>query len=131
DYNLDDVFDDMTRDAQGRAHFIVKGKQQQLDVMFGPNFKGVSIYSPNPLNTGIGSQLIAQQAGVRAGSPLNANPNAPANAAAPAAAPASPTAPANANAPAGRAGGPGGGGTADPLGFICFEPHAALSNAMN
>src|SRR5439155_3427327 len=74
DYNLDDVFDDMTRDAQGRAHFIVKGKQQQLDVMFGPNFKGVSIYSPNPLNTRIGSQLIAQQAGVRAGAPLTADP---------------------------------------------------------
>jgi aldose 1-epimerase len=107
DYNLDDVFDHMTRDAQGRARFIVKGKQQQLDVMFGPNFKGVSIYSPNPLGTGLGSQLIAQNAPGRA------------------------TAPANATAPAGRTGGRGGGGTPDPLGFICFEPHAALSNAMN
>src|SRR5262245_26530948 len=37
DYNLDDVFSDLARDAQGRAHMIVKGKHQQLDVMIGPN----------------------------------------------------------------------------------------------
>jgi aldose 1-epimerase len=48
DYNLDDVFSDLTRDAQGRAHMIVKGRQQQLDVMLGPTWRAVVIWSPRP-----------------------------------------------------------------------------------
>ena len=55
DYNLDDVFSDLVRDAQGRAHFVVKGKQQQLDVMIGPNWPAVVMWSPNPNGTGRGS----------------------------------------------------------------------------
>jgi aldose 1-epimerase len=50
DYNLDDVFSDLIRDAQGRAHMIVKGKQQQLDVMLDPNWRAIVIWSPNPQN---------------------------------------------------------------------------------
>jgi aldose 1-epimerase len=109
DYNLDDVFTDLVRDAQGRAHFIVKGKQQQLDVMFGPNWNGATIWSPNPAGTGLGSNAIV-------------NTNAPARAASP---------PANAagNAPAGRGGGRGGG-NADPN-FIAFEPTTGMSNGLN
>src|SRR5262245_10323926 len=48
DYDLDDVFSDLTRDGQGRAHMIVKGKRQQLDVMLGPNWRSVVIWSPRP-----------------------------------------------------------------------------------
>jgi aldose 1-epimerase len=48
DYNLDDVFSDLTPDAQGRAHMIVRGKRQQLDVMLGPNWRSVVVWSPNP-----------------------------------------------------------------------------------
>ena len=48
DYNLDDVFSDLTPDAQGLAHMIVKGKRQQLDVMLGPNWRSVVVWSPNP-----------------------------------------------------------------------------------
>ena len=51
DYNLDDVFSDLTRDAQGRAHMIVKGKQQQLEVMLGPTWRSIVVWSPDPAVT--------------------------------------------------------------------------------
>jgi hypothetical protein len=108
DYNLDDVFTDLDRDPQGRAHFIVKGKQQQIDVMFGPNWNGATLWSPNPAGTGLGSNAIV-------------NPNAPARGAA---------APARAGQD-GRGGrGGGGGANADPN-FIAFEPTTGLSNGLN
>jgi aldose 1-epimerase len=46
------VFSDLTFDAQGRAHMIVKGKRQQLDVMLDPNWRAVVIWSPQPAVTG-------------------------------------------------------------------------------
>ena len=53
DYNLDDVFSDLTRDAEGRAHIFLKGSgMQQLEIVHGPNFKAMVVWSPNPLNTG-------------------------------------------------------------------------------
>jgi aldose 1-epimerase len=45
-YDLDDVFSDLDRDAQGRATMSVAGKSQRLDVMLGPNFRSVVIWSP-------------------------------------------------------------------------------------
>jgi aldose 1-epimerase len=104
-YNLDDVFSDLNRDAQGRATVILKGRKQQLEVALGPNYKSLVMYSPNPLNTGLGSQVPPP------------NPNAPAAAAA--AAPArgaAPAQPANAYATSN---------------FICFEPIAGITNALN
>src|SRR5215510_3542280 len=56
DYNLDDVFSDLTRDAQGRAHMVVKGKRQQLEVMLGPTWRSIVIWSPDPAVTGRGGQ---------------------------------------------------------------------------
>ncbi len=50
DLDLDHVFGDLERDAQGRAVMSVKGKTQQLDVLLGPNFRAVVLYSPNPAN---------------------------------------------------------------------------------
>jgi aldose 1-epimerase len=79
DYNLDDVFGDLTRNSQGRAAFSVSGKNQKVTVEFGPKFQAAVIFSPNPKN-------------------------AP---------------PRPANAPA-----------QDPN-FICFEPMAAITDAMN
>ena len=70
DYNLDDVFSDLVRDPEGRAHFIVKGRRQQVEVMFGPNWRGATVWSPNPSGTGLGSNGIV-------------NPNAPARGAPP------------------------------------------------
>jgi len=110
DYNLDDVFTDLDRDPQGRAHFIVKGKQQQIDVMFGPNWNGATLWSPNPAGKGLGSNAIV-------------NPNAPAR---------GPVAAAGRDGRAEQTsrGGRGGGANADPN-FIAFEPTTGLSNGLN
>src|SRR5262249_42414569 len=50
DFDLDDVFGDLERDGQGRAVMSVKGKGQQLDVLLGPNYRSIVLYSPNPAN---------------------------------------------------------------------------------
>ena len=42
DLDLDHVFGDLERDAQGRAVMSVKGKTQQLDVLLGPNYRDPS-----------------------------------------------------------------------------------------
>ena len=119
DYNLDDVFSDLNRDAQGRAMVTLKGRKQQLDIMLGPNYKSLVMYSPNPLNTGRGSQIP----------PPNPNPPAPA-----------PAADGTAARGAGRGGGAGRGAGAAPAqapnpyntpNFICFEPMAGITNALN
>ncbi|MGE0815001.1 MAG: aldose 1-epimerase [Vicinamibacterales bacterium] len=56
DYNLDDVFGDLVRDADGRSTTSVRGRTQQLDVVLGPNFKSVVIWAPNPTGKGRGGQ---------------------------------------------------------------------------
>lgn len=56
DYNFDDVFSDLTFDTQGRAHMIVKGKRQQLDIMLDPNWRAVVIWSPQPAVTAAAGQ---------------------------------------------------------------------------
>ncbi len=48
DYNLDDVFSDLARDADGRALMKVKGKSQQVEVLFGPKYSAVVVFSPQP-----------------------------------------------------------------------------------
>jgi aldose 1-epimerase len=48
DHDLDDVFGDLVRDAQGRSTMTVKGKAQRLDVMFGPNYKAAVVWAPRP-----------------------------------------------------------------------------------
>jgi len=50
DVDLDDVFSDLERDAQGRSVTSFKGKSQQIDIVLGPNFKSIVLYSPNPAN---------------------------------------------------------------------------------
>jgi aldose 1-epimerase len=50
DHNLDDVFDDLVRDAQGRATMTVMGKSQQLDVVIGPKYRAMVIYAPAARN---------------------------------------------------------------------------------
>src|SRR5215469_14740806 len=55
-YNLDDVFSDLAHDTQGRAHMIVKGKRQQLDIMLDHNWRAVVIWSPQPAATAAAGQ---------------------------------------------------------------------------
>jgi aldose 1-epimerase len=43
---LDDVFSDLERDAEGRATVTVSGRQQQFDVILGPNYKALVLYAP-------------------------------------------------------------------------------------
>ena len=106
DYNLDDVFSDLARDERGRATATVKGRAQRIDVSSGPNYRALVIYSPNPANTGRGSQIP---------------PQAP-NAAAP---------PPRAAAAPPRAGTPPPGNPRATPNFICFEPMAGITNAIN
>ncbi|MGD1070993.1 MAG: aldose 1-epimerase [Bryobacteraceae bacterium] len=110
DYNLDDVFGDLERDAQGRSHTIVKGKQQTLDIMFSQNYQAEVIYSPNPTGQGLGGNALQ-------------NPNAPARGAVQ-----------GPGAGQGRRGGGRGRGAANPLAtpnYICVEPMPGITNAIN
>ena len=109
DFDLDHVFGDLERDGQGRAVMSVKGKAQQLDVVVGPNYRSIVLYSPNPANARGGG----------AGRGRGAGGQAPA---APVAPPAStgPTVPltgTNANLP--------------NRGFIAFEPMVGITDSMN
>ena len=99
DYNLDDVFSDLVRDGQGRATASLRGRSQRLDVSVGPNYRALVVYSPNPSNTGRGSQA--------------APPGTP-----PPAAPPRPTT-------------PGAGAPRFTPNFVCFEPMAGITNAIN
>ncbi|HEX7138797.1 MAG TPA: aldose 1-epimerase [Vicinamibacterales bacterium] len=59
EYNLDDVFSDLVRDANGRATMTVAGKSQRLSVQVGPNYRAVVIWAPNAADTGRGSQRLS------------------------------------------------------------------------
>jgi aldose 1-epimerase len=52
DVDLDHVFGDLVRDGDGHAVMTVKGKGQQLDVLFGPLYKAAVIYAPKPAAAG-------------------------------------------------------------------------------
>jgi aldose 1-epimerase len=79
DLDLDHVFGDLERDAQGRAVMSVKGKTQQLDVLLGPNFRAVVLYSPNPANArgGGGGRGGGRGAAPAAAPPTPAGPSMP------------------------------------------------------
>ena len=46
DYDLDDVFGDLTRDAQGRAIVSVAGKSQQIEIALGANYRAAVVWAP-------------------------------------------------------------------------------------
>jgi aldose 1-epimerase len=48
DYDLDHVFGDLVRDAQGRAVMSVKGRSQRLDVTMGGKYRAAVVYAPAP-----------------------------------------------------------------------------------
>lgn len=50
DYDIDDGFMDLVRDAQGRATMTVSGKAQRIDVQFGPNYRAAVVWAPKPRN---------------------------------------------------------------------------------
>jgi aldose 1-epimerase len=106
DFDLDDVFGDLERDAQGRAVMSVKGKAQQLDVILGPNYRSVVLYSPNPANArGGGGGAGGRGRGT-------APPPAPA--------PTAATLPLS-----------GTSGNLSPRDFIAIEPMVGITDSMN
>lgn len=56
DFDLDHVFSDLVRDASGRAVVSLKGRQQQVDVVFGPNYRAAVLYSPAASGRGRGGE---------------------------------------------------------------------------
>src|SRR5256714_53035 len=46
DYDLDDVFSDLERDAKGRAPLSVHGRTQRLDVTVGPGYRSAVVWAP-------------------------------------------------------------------------------------
>ena len=46
DFNLDHVFADLARDASGQARMSVTGKKQKVEVVFGPKYTALVIFSP-------------------------------------------------------------------------------------
>jgi aldose 1-epimerase len=106
DFDLDHVFGDLERDAQGRAVMSVKGKTQRLDVMLDSNYRSIVLYSPNPANARGGG---GGRGGGRGGAPAPAD-----------AAPTGPNVPLT--------------GTKDTVanrGFIAIEPMAGITDSMN
>ncbi len=110
DLDLDHVFGDLERDAQGRAVVTVKGKTQQLDVLLGPNFRAIVLYSPNPAN--------ARGGGGGRGGGRGAAPAAPPATAAPT--PSEPSLPLT-----------GARDTIANRGFIAIEPMVGITDSMN
>ena len=107
DVDLDDVYGDLERDAQGRAVMSVKGKSQQLDVLLGPNYRAVVLYSPNPANARGGG------GGGRGGQGQNPAPPTPA-------APAASSVPLTGTNP-----------DLPNRGFIAVEPMVGITDSMN
>jgi len=108
DFDLDDVYGDLERDAQGRAVVSVKGKGQQLDVVLGPNYKSIVLYSPNPANARGGAGGGGRGAGANAPTP------------APASTPAAPSVPLTGTNP-----------NVPNRGFIAVEPMVGITDSMN
>jgi aldose 1-epimerase len=52
DYDLDDVFSDLVRDASGKAVMTVRGKSQRIDVLFGERWKSAVVWAPKPTAPG-------------------------------------------------------------------------------
>jgi aldose 1-epimerase len=101
--DIDDVFSDLERDPQGRASVSVRGVKQKLEVVLGPNFKAVLVYSTAP----------GGRAGSGGGRP-GAAPPPPSSQGPPLPLSAKDTSP------------------APPMrGFVAFEPMVAITNAMN
>jgi len=157
---IDDVFSDLDRDAQGRGTFSITGAKQKLEIIVGPKFKSMTVFSPAAGGGGGGAGRGAGAPG--AGGPAPVGPGAAAapggRAAAAGAPPQGAAGPPGAPGPAGPAGGAGaarggGGGRvagppvsvgppiplsakdsgpAPPLrGSVAIEPMAGISNSMN
>jgi aldose 1-epimerase len=78
--DIDDGFSDLERDVEGRAVVSVKGAKQTLDVLLGPKFKAVLIYSTVPRSFPGGGRGVAPSPSAAQGPPphLSAKDTGPA-----------------------------------------------------
>jgi aldose 1-epimerase len=60
DLFLDDGFSDLERDALGRAAVTLRGRGQQIDVLLGPKYKVVLVYTPPKPATGPGTSVAIE-----------------------------------------------------------------------
>ncbi|MDH3371749.1 MAG: aldose 1-epimerase [Gammaproteobacteria bacterium] len=103
--DIDDVFSDLERDAQGRATFSVHGTRQSVAVTVGPKYKTMLIYTTAPRPAGDNSQR-RRTAESEPPPPVSVGPAVPLSATN-----ATPDLP--------------------NRGFVAFEPMVAITNAMN
>jgi aldose 1-epimerase len=112
DYNLDDVFGDLVRDASGRATMTLQGsKSQKIEIVFGPKYHSVVLFGSG---RGRGGAPAASGAALVAGRGAPAGPNA--------AAP---------NAGAAGASGRGGGGRGPQGPNMAIEPMVGITDVIN
>ncbi|MDH4125210.1 MAG: aldose 1-epimerase [Gammaproteobacteria bacterium] len=102
--DIDDVFSDLERDAQGRATFTVRGKKQSLAVTVGPKYKTMLVYSTAPRPPGSPPQGGNPQA--EPPPPVSVGPDIPLSAT-------------------------DSGPVPDDRGFVAFEPMVGITNSMN
>jgi aldose 1-epimerase len=108
----DNVYGDLVRDSAGRAVMSVKGKNQRIDVLMGPNYRAAIVFAPN---RGAGQQGRGAEKGA-GGPPTGAGAGA---------------AGAGAGGERGGERGTAGGAAAQSQAYICFEPMAGITDALN
>jgi aldose 1-epimerase len=120
---VDDVFTDLVRDANGRATMKLMYNGKELDVMLGPKYKTVLMWS-TPLSAAAGTGRgggAGRGAGQGQGTPPPSTPSGP-----------FPVDPAQGVKVAPPAVPPADGAPAPTTkGFIAFEPMVAITNALN
>jgi aldose 1-epimerase len=108
----DNVYGDLVRDSAGRAVMSVKGKNQKIDVLMGPNYHAAIVFAPN---RGAGGQRQGGERGT-GGPPTGAGAGA---------------AGAGAGGDRGGAGSTPAGAAPQAQAYICFEPMAGITDALN
>lgn len=102
----DNVYGDLVRDSAGRAVMSVKGKNQKIEVLIGPNYHAAIVFAPN---RGAGQQKRGAEKGA-GGPPTGAGAGE-----------------------VGRGGerGTSAGAATQSQGYVCFEPMAGITDALN
>jgi aldose 1-epimerase len=102
---IDDDFDGLERDAQGRGTVSFRGKSQSISVTMGPKFKGLTLFSTVPTPPGGGGRGGAAGNAPPPPPPVSTGPDIPLSSS-------------DGPAPADR-------------GFFAIEPYAGITDSMN
>ena len=102
---IDDVFNELERDAQGRGTVTIHGKAQSISLTMGPKFKGLTLFSTVPTPPGGGGRGGAAGNAPPPPPPVSTGPDIPLSSS-------------DGPAPADR-------------GFFAIEPYAGITDSMN